>query len=496
MSSSRTSSFSMKTYFLMMDMELFMRNTFLLNLSLEYNIEEENIFGDETDCEPELTDEESEILEAHAQYDFTARSSREVSFCAGASISLYSQVSSDWWRGCVGGREGLIPDKYILLKIRGDEEMKDIHQDRCRGASHTDTLRSTHSEKVPSNTHRSLDPSTCYPMTGSPHRHSISHTPPTTASTTSSPSHLVSTTALLSNNPCPSKPISQQEESEDTCSRAQIIQHSSSESNNTNTASSSIEKQPPVNTPATDNLGARPKTSQLQPDTAATELKNQESVLLKQSSWGSRIRPREKKPVERNFARNRELWEKRSSRGGSALSDYEDDNDDDSDCDEQDRRGKPRERKKKNQTVNIREETANQDTHPGRVMQTPDLVLDIPPGALADSPTVPLHRISRGSRSPSSDSLLSTASESSSSLTVAETFASVSDTIRKINTESSLIPPTAPHSEVIPIRSPRPKTPQPSSYDSSQTLMSTSSTFKPVPREQTKESEGPNNDMN
>ena len=112
--------------------------------------------------------------------------------------------------------------------------MKDIHQDRCRGASHTDTLRSTHSEKVPSNTHRSLDPSTCYPMTGSPHRHSISHTPPTTASTTSSPCHPVPTTAMLSTNTCHSQPLSQQEESE-------IIQHSSSELNNTNTASSSIE---------------------------------------------------------------------------------------------------------------------------------------------------------------------------------------------------------------------------------------------------------------
>jgi hypothetical protein len=29
-----------------------------------------------------------------------------------------AQVSGDWWRGSVGGREGLIPDKYILLKIR------------------------------------------------------------------------------------------------------------------------------------------------------------------------------------------------------------------------------------------------------------------------------------------------------------------------------------------------------------------------------------------
>ena len=36
---------------------------------------------------------ESEILEAQAQYDFTARSSREVSFRAGDTILLYAQVS-------------------------------------------------------------------------------------------------------------------------------------------------------------------------------------------------------------------------------------------------------------------------------------------------------------------------------------------------------------------------------------------------------------------
>ena len=35
------------------------------------------------------------------------------------------QVSSDWWRGNVGGKEGLIPDKYILLKIRGEDEARD-----------------------------------------------------------------------------------------------------------------------------------------------------------------------------------------------------------------------------------------------------------------------------------------------------------------------------------------------------------------------------------
>ena len=61
---------------------------------------------------------ESEILEAQALYDFKARSSREVNFSKGDTIILYKQVSNDWWRGAVNGSEGLIPDKYITLKIR------------------------------------------------------------------------------------------------------------------------------------------------------------------------------------------------------------------------------------------------------------------------------------------------------------------------------------------------------------------------------------------
>ena len=48
------------------------------------------------------------MLEAHALYDFKARSSREVNFRKGDTILLYRQVSNDWWRGSVDGREGLI----------------------------------------------------------------------------------------------------------------------------------------------------------------------------------------------------------------------------------------------------------------------------------------------------------------------------------------------------------------------------------------------------
>ena len=61
---------------------------------------------------------ESETLEAVAQFDFTARSQRELSFKKGDLLTLYTQVSGDWWKGSKDGRDGLVPDKYIMLRIR------------------------------------------------------------------------------------------------------------------------------------------------------------------------------------------------------------------------------------------------------------------------------------------------------------------------------------------------------------------------------------------
>ena len=98
------------------------------------------------------------------------------------------QVSSDWWRGNVGGKEGLIPDKYILLKIRGEDEARDslasISEDRRRATSTSDTLRSTRSEtsqspRVARSHHSVSTPSPATPpLARMPHRHSISHAPP------------------------------------------------------------------------------------------------------------------------------------------------------------------------------------------------------------------------------------------------------------------------------------------------------------------------------
>lgn len=63
----------------------------------------------------------SEQLEAVAQHDFKARSPRELSLQWGDVVTLYRQISSDWWWGSKGGQEGLVPDKYVLLKIRDED---------------------------------------------------------------------------------------------------------------------------------------------------------------------------------------------------------------------------------------------------------------------------------------------------------------------------------------------------------------------------------------
>ncbi|XP_050547172.1 SLIT-ROBO Rho GTPase-activating protein 1-like isoform X2 [Daktulosphaira vitifoliae] len=81
---------------------------------------------EDIDSEVYPSEDECESLEATAQYDFAARSERELSFKKGETIALHTQVSGDWWRGCINGREGLIPDKYILLKIRDEEKEKPI----------------------------------------------------------------------------------------------------------------------------------------------------------------------------------------------------------------------------------------------------------------------------------------------------------------------------------------------------------------------------------
>ena len=59
-----------------------------------------------------------EMMEALAQYDFTGRTEREISFKKGDVLVVFKQVSDDWWEGAYQGSEGLIPDKYIKMRHR------------------------------------------------------------------------------------------------------------------------------------------------------------------------------------------------------------------------------------------------------------------------------------------------------------------------------------------------------------------------------------------
>uniref|UniRef100_A0A0B7A370 SLIT-ROBO Rho GTPase-activating protein 1 n=1 Tax=Arion vulgaris TaxID=1028688 RepID=A0A0B7A370_9EUPU len=74
-------------------------------------------------------EEEPDVIEATALFDFEARSTRELSFKRGDILVLYNQVSQDWWEGCFRGKEGLIPDKYINVKHGEDNKSQHSHEE-------------------------------------------------------------------------------------------------------------------------------------------------------------------------------------------------------------------------------------------------------------------------------------------------------------------------------------------------------------------------------
>ncbi|KAG7203164.1 hypothetical protein KM043_010278 [Ampulex compressa] len=109
---------------------------------------------EDMDSEVYPSEDESENLEATAQFDFNARSERELSFKKGDTLTLYTQVSNDWWRGALAGREGLIPDKYIMIKIKDEEREKELLKSsseesmRRRASSSADSVLSSNNSPL------------------------------------------------------------------------------------------------------------------------------------------------------------------------------------------------------------------------------------------------------------------------------------------------------------------------------------------------------------
>ncbi|XP_010786193.1 SLIT-ROBO Rho GTPase-activating protein 2 [Notothenia coriiceps] len=97
-------------------------------------------FCDSPHCEPPLVEEpapetvsvsrnsedgslavsESDAFEAIARFDYSGRTSRELSFKKGASLLLYQRASDDWWEGRHNGVVGLVPHQYIVVQDTPD----------------------------------------------------------------------------------------------------------------------------------------------------------------------------------------------------------------------------------------------------------------------------------------------------------------------------------------------------------------------------------------
>uniref|UniRef100_A0A8C6PDX1 SLIT-ROBO Rho GTPase-activating protein 2 n=1 Tax=Nothobranchius furzeri TaxID=105023 RepID=A0A8C6PDX1_NOTFU len=68
------------------------------------------------------SDDESDPVEAIARFDYTGRTSRELSFKKGATLLLYQRASDDWWEGRHNGANGLVPHQYIIIQDGSEAE--------------------------------------------------------------------------------------------------------------------------------------------------------------------------------------------------------------------------------------------------------------------------------------------------------------------------------------------------------------------------------------
>ncbi|XP_035377415.1 rho GTPase-activating protein 4a isoform X1 [Electrophorus electricus] len=101
--------------------------------------EDIEVAGEEGELESDASPhkEVKEELEGIALFDYTARSTAELSFKQGERVLLHSRASFDWWRGEVNGTKGLIPDKYISMpSAAGGQD----HRDRERSSSGSQTV--------------------------------------------------------------------------------------------------------------------------------------------------------------------------------------------------------------------------------------------------------------------------------------------------------------------------------------------------------------------
>lgn len=70
------------------------------------------------------SEEDFEPRDAEALFDYSARSSKELSFKKGDIIRVFKRFNPDWWDGTINGTDGFVPAKYI--RINNDDNDNDI----------------------------------------------------------------------------------------------------------------------------------------------------------------------------------------------------------------------------------------------------------------------------------------------------------------------------------------------------------------------------------
>ncbi|KAM4662878.1 rho GTPase-activating protein 4-like [Discoglossus pictus] len=85
------------------------------------------------------SEDELDVIEAVARFEYTARSPQELSFKKGDILLLHNKASGDWWRGEIAGVRGLIPHKYINVPEGAQKrlEQRALRKNGEPGAAHT-----------------------------------------------------------------------------------------------------------------------------------------------------------------------------------------------------------------------------------------------------------------------------------------------------------------------------------------------------------------------
>lgn len=122
----------------------------------DYTAESSNEFlSDDLDSQLDATEEEEDfddLKPALVQYDFRARSQRELNLNAGDLMQLKKQISADWWLGVDNnGKEGLVPSKYVALitLCNASEPLQNVNKNaKLQKGTNEPNLSNTSSVKV------------------------------------------------------------------------------------------------------------------------------------------------------------------------------------------------------------------------------------------------------------------------------------------------------------------------------------------------------------